>query len=73
MSAELALTTFANTETVLRALPWVAGIATTLAAPWLARRLYRTPAARLLFVAVIALSPFAIAAMSLVKAAQGSS
>jgi hypothetical protein len=51
---------FANTETVLRALPWLAGMVTTLAAPLLARRLYRSPAARLLFVAVIALSPFAI-------------
>ena len=50
----------ANTETVLRALPWAAGVVTTLAAPLLARRLYRAPAARVLFVAIIALSPFAI-------------
>jgi hypothetical protein len=50
----------ANTETVLRALPWLAGIAATLSAPLLARELYRTLAARALFVAVIALSPFAI-------------
>jgi hypothetical protein len=59
VSKFLALT-FANTETVLRLLPWVAGIVTTLAAPLLAWRLYRAPAARLLFVAIVALSPMAI-------------
>jgi hypothetical protein len=59
VSKFLALTV-ANTETVLRALPWAAGVVTTLAAPLLARRLYRAPAARVLFVAIIALSPFAI-------------
>ena len=52
--------TFSNTETVLRALPWTAGIAATLSAPFLARRLYRSLGARLLFVAVIAFSPIAI-------------
>jgi hypothetical protein len=59
VSKFLALT-LGNEESVLRALPWIAGIATTLAAPLLARRLYRAPAARVLFVAIIALSPFAI-------------
>lgn len=49
-----------NTELVLRALPWAAGIAATLAAPFLARELFRTLGARVLFVAVVALSPCAI-------------
>jgi len=52
--------TFSNTETVLRALPWAAGVTATLSAPFLARRLYRSPGARVLFVAVIAFSPVAI-------------
>jgi hypothetical protein len=52
--------TFSNTETVLRALPWTAGVAATLIAPLLARRLYASPGARVLFVAAIALSPYAI-------------
>jgi hypothetical protein len=59
VSKFLALT-LANNETVLRALPWAAGIVTTLLAPFLARRLYRAPAARVLFVAIVALSPVAI-------------
>jgi hypothetical protein len=48
------------TETVLRTLPWLAGIAATVASPLLARRLYSSPSSRLLFVAVIALNPAAI-------------
>jgi hypothetical protein len=59
VSKFLALT-FSNTETVLRWLPWVAGVAAALCAPSLARLLFRTLAARVLFVAVIALSPLAI-------------
>jgi hypothetical protein len=52
--------TFSNTETVLRALPWGAGVVATLISPFVARRLYNSPAARVLFVAAIALSPYAI-------------
>jgi hypothetical protein len=48
------------TEMVLRALPWVSGVMTLLLAPFLARRLYSSNAARLLFVTVIALHPAAI-------------
>jgi hypothetical protein len=48
------------TEMVLRALPWVSGVTTLLLAPYLARRLYLSNAARLMFVAVIALHPAAI-------------
>ncbi len=59
VSKFLALT-FSNTETVLRWLPWVAGVAATLTAPLLARELFRRLGARVLFVAVIALSPLAI-------------
>jgi hypothetical protein len=51
---------FSPSETVLRFLPWSAGIATTLMAPFLARRLFRSEAARLLFVAVLALDPASI-------------
>jgi hypothetical protein len=59
VSKFLALT-FSNTETVLRWLPWASGIAATLLAPLVARELFRRLAARVLFVAVIALSPLAI-------------
>ena len=52
--------TFAPTERVLRALPWIAGVAATLWSPVIARRLYTSPTSRLLFVAVIALNPCAI-------------
>ena len=52
--------TFGPTETVLRALPWTAGVVTTVASPWIARRLYASLTSRLLFVAVIALNPCAI-------------
>lgn len=52
--------TFSPTETVLRALPWVAGVVATVGSPWVARRLYGGLASRLLFVAIIALNPCAI-------------
>ncbi|HTQ08242.1 MAG TPA: hypothetical protein VMI54_30520 [Polyangiaceae bacterium] len=58
--SKLLAVTVSNTEVVLRALPWAAGVAATLVAPVLARELFRTLAARVLFVAVIALSPLAI-------------
>jgi hypothetical protein len=48
------------TETVLRTLPWLAGVALTLFSPALARRLYGSATSRLFFVAVIALNPCAI-------------
>jgi 4-amino-4-deoxy-L-arabinose transferase-like glycosyltransferase len=47
-------------ESALRTLPWLAGVATTLMAPFIARRLYTERAAQLLFVAIIALHPAAI-------------
>jgi hypothetical protein len=47
-------------EQGLRLLPWLAGLTTTILSPFLARRLYAEPAARLLFVAIIALHPGAI-------------
>ena len=47
-------------ETVLRALPWLAGVASLSMSPLLARRLFSSAAARLLFVAVVALHPGAI-------------
>lgn len=52
--------TFSDTEPVLRALPWGAGIITVLISPLLARRLFGAPAARVLFVGIMALSPYAI-------------
>jgi hypothetical protein len=51
---------FSLSEPVLRAMPWLAGLATVLVSPALARRLFTTAAARLLFVFVIALHPCAI-------------
>jgi hypothetical protein len=51
---------FSLSEPVLRAMPWLAGLATLLMAPPLARRLFTSAAARLLFVFVIALHPCAI-------------
>ncbi|HEV8548538.1 MAG TPA: hypothetical protein VGQ57_05905, partial [Polyangiaceae bacterium] len=51
---------FSASETVLRAVPWLAGVAVTLLAPPLGRRLFAGPAARLLFVAVLAFQPAAI-------------
>lgn len=47
-------------ETALRALPWLSGAACLALAPALARRLFTSPASRLLFVAILALSPPAI-------------
>ena len=47
---------FEPTEGVLRAFPWLASIAATLASPFLARRLYGSSAARLFFVTVVALN-----------------
>jgi len=44
----------------LRCVPWVAGIATTVLSPFLARRLFSARAARLLFVAAIAFNSEAI-------------
>src|SRR5262245_5623367 len=52
--------TFSPTETVLRALPWMAGIAATVTSPLIARRLFTASTSRLLFVAIIALNPCAI-------------
>src|SRR5437762_13922723 len=37
-------------ETVFRSLPWLAGVGTVLMAPFVARRLFRSSASRLLFV-----------------------
>lgn len=51
---------FAPSETVLRFLPWCAGIATVLMAPPLAARLFRSGAARLLFIGILCLHPAAI-------------
>jgi hypothetical protein len=50
---------FGPTEVALRTMPWLAGLATTLCAPVVASRLFSSPAARLLFVAIIALHPSA--------------
>jgi hypothetical protein len=52
--------TFSDTEPVLRALPWGAGVISVLISPLLARRLFASPAARVLFVGIIALNPYAI-------------
>lgn len=51
--------TFGLTETALRLLPWLGGLAALIVAPLVARRLFTAPAARLLFVAIIALHPVA--------------
>jgi hypothetical protein len=51
---------FGPSETVLRLMPWCAGIATTMLAPALSRRLFQSAAARLLFVSVLAFHPAAI-------------
>jgi hypothetical protein len=50
---------FGVTETPLRLLPWLAGVASLVMAPLLARRLFRGHTAPLLFIAVIALHPCA--------------
>lgn len=51
---------FSASEQVLRFLPWCAGVGAVLVAPLVARRLCKSSAAQLLFVAVIALHPGAI-------------
>lgn len=51
---------FSPSERVLRGLPWFAGTAMVLVSPLLARRLFTGRAARLAFVAVLALHPAAI-------------
>ena len=51
---------FSPSETVLRFLPWCAGMATVLMAPALAARLFRSAAARLLFIGILCLHPSAI-------------
>jgi hypothetical protein len=58
--SKLAATLFGLTETALRLLPWCAGVFSTLALPWIARRLYGSLGAQLLFVAAIAFHPAAI-------------
>jgi hypothetical protein len=47
-------------EFVLRFLPWIAGLLTTILAVPLSGALFKSPAARLLFIACIALNPAAI-------------
>jgi hypothetical protein len=59
VSRWLALT-LGPTEVVLRALPWLAAVVSTLAAPFLAARLYTSFAARLFFVAAVAFNACAI-------------
>jgi hypothetical protein len=51
--------TFGPTEMALRSLPWLGGLLALIVSPLLARRLFTAPAARLLFVAIIALHPVA--------------
>jgi hypothetical protein len=58
--SKLLAVVFSPSETVLRALPWFAGVVATIGSPFLARGLYTAPAARLLFVAIITLNPCAI-------------
>ena len=50
---------FGPTETALRTLPWLAAVIGTILAPALARRLFSSAGAQLLFVAIIALHPSA--------------
>jgi hypothetical protein len=58
--SKLLAVAFSPSETVLRALPWLAGVVATVGSPYLARLLYTAPAARLLFVAILTLNPCAI-------------
>jgi hypothetical protein len=58
--SKLLAVVFSPSEMVLRALPWLAGVAATVGAPFLARLLYTAPGARLLFVAILTLNPCAI-------------
>ncbi len=59
-ASKVLVSLFSPSEAVLRALPWLAGLVTLALAPLLANRLFSAPAARLLFVAVIALHPAAV-------------
>jgi hypothetical protein len=47
-------------ELAFRLLPWLAGLATPIIALWLARRFLNRPAARLLLIGILSLSPLAI-------------
>jgi len=58
--SKLLATVLSPSEAVLRSLPWVAGVGTLLVSPALARRLFTSAGAQLLFVAVVALHPGAI-------------
>lgn len=61
MAVSRAVAHFVSTrESALRALPWLFGMSTALLAPSLARRLLAQNAARVLFVAILALHPGAI-------------
>jgi hypothetical protein len=51
---------FSPTESVMRFLPWAAGVTTVLMAPVLGSKLFRSTAPRLLFVSILALDPTAI-------------
>jgi hypothetical protein len=51
---------FGRTEGVLRAMPYLAGVVGALSMPALGRRLYRSPAAALVLVAIITLNSCAI-------------
>lgn len=53
-------TVLSPSEFVLRAVPWCAGVAALLLAGALSRRLFAEPAARVLFVAMLAFHPAAI-------------
>ncbi len=58
--SKLLVNLLSPSETVLRLLPWLAGLASLLMAPLLAKRLFASVAAQLLFTAIIALPPAAI-------------
>jgi hypothetical protein len=60
LASKLIVTWFSTSEAGLRFLPSVAGIAAVVLTPFVAIRLVRSPAAQLLFVAVVALHPGAI-------------
>jgi len=57
---KLLATLLSPSEAVLRTLPWLGGVGTLLISPALARRLFSSAGARLLFIAVVALHPGAI-------------
>jgi hypothetical protein len=58
--SKLLVTALGPSEAVLRAMPWLAGMASLAMAPLLAKRLFSSPAAQLIFVGCIALHPGAI-------------